>query len=61
MNLPADYTQVLNNLSERDSKDSGREHGPLTMAPDAIEIDTSGLTFEGQVAIIVSHVLKNLP
>ena len=61
MNLPADYAQVLSNLTERDSKDSGREHSPLTMAPDAIEIDTSGLTFAGQVAIIVTHVLKNLP
>ncbi|MEO7426089.1 MAG: (d)CMP kinase [Fibrobacteria bacterium] len=60
MGLPADYAQVLANLSERDSKDSGREHSPLTMAADATEIDTSGLTFDGQVAIIVSHVLKNL-
>jgi cytidylate kinase len=60
MGLPADYAQVLANLSERDSKDSGREHSPLTMAADATEIDTSGLTFDGQVAIIVSHVLKSL-
>lgn len=61
MNLPADYAEVLSNLSERDTKDSGREHSPLSMAADSIEIDTSGLTFDGQVAIIVSHVLKNLP
>lgn len=61
MNLPADYAEVLKNLSDRDRKDSGREHSPLTMAADAVEIDTSGLTFEGQVAIIVTHVLKNLP
>jgi CMP/dCMP kinase len=60
MNLPADYSDVLKNLSERDDKDSGREHSPLTQAEDAIVIDTSGLTFEGQVSIIVSHVLKNL-
>lgn len=61
MSLPADYKQVLSNLSERDAKDSGREHSPLARATDAIDIDTSGLTFDGQVAIIVSHVLKNLP
>jgi CMP/dCMP kinase len=60
MNLPADYAQVLSNLAERDAKDSGRAHSPLAKAPDAIDIDTSGLTFNGQVAIIVSHVLKNL-
>lgn len=61
MGLSANYGQVLHNLVERDHKDSGREHSPLQKAPDAIEIDTSGLTFEGQVAIIVGHVLKNLP
>ncbi|MDB5105581.1 MAG: cytidylate kinase [Fibrobacteres bacterium] len=61
MNLPGDYAEVLKNLSERDSKDSGREHSPLVLAPDAEVIDTSGLTFEGQVAIIVDHVLKSLP
>jgi cytidylate kinase len=61
LNLPADYSAVLANLQSRDAKDSGRAHSPLSMAPDAIEIDTSGLTFDKQVAIIVSHVRKNLP
>ncbi len=61
MGLPADYHQVLGNLAERDAKDSGRKHSPLAKAFDAIDIDTSGLTLDGQVAIIVSHVLKNLP
>ena len=61
MGLPVDYPEVLKNLSERDAKDSGRAHSPLAKAPDAIEIDTSNLTFERQVAIIVSHVLKNRP
>jgi CMP/dCMP kinase len=60
LNLPADYADVLKNLSERDFKDSGREHSPLSLAPDALVIDTSGLTFEGQVAIIVDLVLKSL-
>jgi CMP/dCMP kinase len=60
MNLPADYGEVLRNLMERDHKDSAREHSPLTLAPDAQVIDTSGLTFEGQVAIIVDRILKSL-
>ncbi|MBW8888740.1 MAG: (d)CMP kinase [Fibrobacteres bacterium] len=57
---PADYHDVLKNLSERDEKDSGRAHSPLTKAWDAEEIDTSGLTFEGQVAIIVDRIRKAL-
>lgn len=61
LNQPADFEQVLHNLSERDSKDSNRVHSPLMKAPDAVEIDTSGLTFDKQVAIIVGQVLKNRP
>ncbi len=61
LGLPGDYGQVLHNLAERDAKDSGRVHSPLMIAVDSIEIDTSGLTFEKQVAIIVRHVLNNLP
>jgi cytidylate kinase len=57
---PADYGEVLKNLSERDEKDSGRAHSPLSKAPDAEEIDTSGLTFEGQVSIIVDRIRSAL-
>jgi len=56
----ADYHDVLKNLSERDEKDSGRAHSPLAKAEDAEEIDTSGLTFEGQVGIIVDRIRKAL-
>lgn len=56
----ADYQTVLKNLSERDEKDSGRAHSPLAKAADAEEIDTSGLTFEGQVSIIVDRIRKAL-
>jgi cytidylate kinase len=57
---PADYHDVLKNLSERDVKDSGRAHSPLAKARDAEEIDTSGLTFEGQVSIIVDRIRNAL-
>ncbi len=57
---PADYHDVLKNLSERDVKDSGRAHSPLAKALDAEEIDTSGLTFEGQVSIIVDRIRNAL-
>lgn len=40
-------------LIRRDNYDSNREHSPLTKADDAVEIDTTGLTIEEQVAKIV--------
>jgi cytidylate kinase len=61
LGMPADYDEVLRNLSDRDAKDSSRDHSPLMKARDAMEIDTSRLTFPEQVAIITSHVLKNRP
>lgn len=57
---PADFDEVLRNLSERDAKDSGRAHSPLAKAEGAEEIDTSGLTFEGQVSIIVDRIRNAL-
>jgi cytidylate kinase len=33
-------------LLERDERDAGREHSPMTPASDAIEVDTTGLTVE---------------
>lgn len=38
--------EVLNNIIERDKRDSEREHTPLIKPKDAIEIDTSFLTIE---------------
>lgn len=48
-----DLEEIKNNLAERDRIDSSRAESPLTKMQDAIEIDTSNLTFEGQVAQIV--------
>ncbi|MDP2042193.1 MAG: (d)CMP kinase [Algoriphagus sp.] len=44
---------IKNNLAERDRIDSSRAESPLIKVPDAVEIDTSNLTFERQVAQIV--------
>ncbi len=60
-NIFQPYDEVLHNLVERDEKDSTRDHSPLLKAPDAVEIDTSGLTFPQQVAMITELVLKNKP
>lgn len=45
---------IENNLSQRDQIDSTRSESPLRKAEDALEIDTSNLTFADQVHKIVS-------
>ncbi|NQV26306.1 MAG: (d)CMP kinase [Rhodopirellula sp.] len=37
---------VLNQIVDRDERDRSREIGPLVMAEDAVEVDTSGQTIE---------------
>lgn len=44
---------IKTNLLERDQIDSSREESPLIKAEGAVEIDTSGLTFDEQVSKIV--------
>ncbi len=48
------------NLVKRDRIDSSREHSPLKKADDAIEIDTTNLTFEEQVEKIYEICRKKL-
>ncbi len=48
-----DLETIKNNLADRDRIDSSRTESPLIKMSDAVEIDTSNLTFEGQVAHIV--------
>lgn len=50
--------ELITDLKLRDEKDSTRSKSPLKKANDAIEIDTSNLTVEAQVAIIVDHINK---
>jgi CMP/dCMP kinase len=46
----------LAELRERDARDAQREHSPMVAAPDAIEVDTTGLTVEQVVERIVGIV-----
>jgi len=52
-NMPADFETVRENLLKRDRIDSGRSVNPLRRAEDAIDIDTTNLTFDKQVAVVV--------
>jgi len=51
-------SDVLENLSERDSKDSNRKDSPLRIANDAIVIDTSDLEINEQAQKIID-IIKN--
>lgn len=48
-----DLEEIKENLAGRDDVDSSRIESPLMKMSDAVEVDTSNLTFEGQVAQIV--------
>lgn len=48
--------EIKNNLLQRDRIDSTREISPLTKASDAVEVDTSKVTIEEQVNIILNQI-----
>lgn len=43
------YEEVLSNVRERDYRDTNRSESPLRKADDAIELDNSNLSIEGQL------------
>ena len=55
---PGDFEIVLEELINRDHKDSTRDHSPLKKADDALEIDTTHLTINEVVDKIVNTVNK---
>jgi cytidylate kinase len=46
-------------IKQRDQADQSRNHSPLRRPEDAVEVDTTGLSFADQVALILRRV-KNL-
>ena len=52
--------EIIDNFKERDRIDSSRTVGPLKKAEDAIEIDTSNLTFAEQLRIVERLVEKEI-
>jgi len=49
----SDSNALKEEIRRRDKLDSTRKESPLVKAPDAIEVDTSGLTVEEQVEFVV--------
>lgn len=50
--------QIIKEIEERDKFDSTREVAPLKKAEDAIEIDTTNLTIEEQVEIVLKKAYE---
>jgi cytidylate kinase len=44
------YEEVLADIRARDARDAGRAVAPLKPAPDALLLDTSGLTLDQAIA-----------
>ena len=51
-----DYETVAADLARRDALDQGRDVSPLTEAPDAVVVDTSGLSVDQIVQLIAGHL-----
>jgi cytidylate kinase len=55
-----ELAEMQSQLAERDKRDRERVISPLRKADDAVEIDTTGLTIEEQVAKVVELALRKL-
>lgn len=55
---PAEYEEVLRDMQRRDKIDSEREAAPLKPAPDAITVNTDGLTVEEVLAKVEELIHK---
>lgn len=52
------FDEIKKNLLYRDDLDSNRGVNPLIKAPDSIEVDTSTVSIDDQVALILNEVKK---
>jgi len=52
----ANYNEILENLKQRDFIDTTRAESPLRQADDAILVDTSNMTREGQLEWILNKI-----
>lgn len=55
-----DLEDIKKNLSYRDQVDSNRAEGPLKKMEDAIELDTSNISFDEQVKLIVDRAKETI-
>ncbi len=55
-----DYRQTLDEILRRDYQDSHREAAPLKPAPDALLLDTTGISFRESIARLVALVRERM-
>jgi CMP/dCMP kinase len=53
---PVDEAQLRADMQDRDQKDFNRKVGPLKKADDAIVIDSTGMTVDGTVDVIMKYI-----
>ncbi len=58
---PEELLRVTEAIRSRDERDASREAAPLRAAPDAVRIDTTGLTFDAQLARCLDEVRRHWP
>lgn len=58
--MNVDFDDVLADLKQRDTNDMTRQHSPLMKAEDAVVVDTSHLTIEEAVALILPMVREKI-
>jgi len=55
---PATLDETLKDVHDRDQRDTQREFSPLRPAENAVRIDSTGLTVDAVVGLIVAKVRK---
>ncbi len=56
MGVTTTLQELKDDIEKRDFMDSNREHSPLMKAKDAFLVDTSNMTFEGQIDHIITLI-----
>lgn len=54
--IDTSYEEILKNVIDRDYRDSHRELSPLTKAPDAIYVDSTGMTVEEEAEVVIKII-----
>ena len=55
-NIPCDLETLKRDIQTRDELDSTRKHSPLVKAEDAVVVDTSNLTIDEVIEVIINIV-----
>lgn len=54
------YEEILQNVIDRDYRDSHREISPLIKAPDAVYIDSTGMTIEEEAEAVIKVIKEKM-